>query len=220
MDASIVDAQGSGLTPESEGLRVPAGLDLMERLGASHWVVVYKARFEGDLIVLKVYTDAAADWYRRKLDKNVAVFEMMQNRKYRRVPELLPHTAKPLRVIGQDGRYTLAFMQEFVDGLTLEELGEVEGGIPGYLIRTGENLARVCEEKQIPGIDRFMNKCRFRREGNAWVPTMFDFKHPLPNDAGKQGRSSLLSRLGVGGARAGQAPGFLGIWQREQQRYA
>lgn len=220
MDDRHSEGQGSGLDPDTEGLRLPAGLELLERLGRSRWATVYRATFEGETIALKAYTDGAADWYRKKVDKNVAVFEMLQNRSFRQQPDLLPYTAKPLRVIGQDGKLSLCFLQEYVDGPTIDELGEREGSIPGYLIRTGENIARSCEEKGIEGIDQFMDKVRFQREGQAWVPRMFDFKH-VPTEARKKPArgGSLLSRLGFG-ARPGEPTGFLRDWVAAQRRYA
>jgi hypothetical protein len=160
---------------------------------------------------LKAYTDNAANWYRKKLDKNIAVFEMLQNRSYRAKPELLPYTAKPIRVIGQDGKASLCFLQEFVDGITLEELGRQHGRIPGYLMQTGESIARYCEENEVAGIDQFMEKVLFRNENNAWTPVMFDFKQ-IPAEPKKPAGPSFLSRLGIGARQDGPS-GFMKAWK-------
>lgn len=206
------------MTAEQMGLRLPPELELGERLGENRWQVVYRAHYQGEDIVVKAYSESGANWYRKKLDKNIGVFEMLQNRSYRAKPELLPFTAKPIRVIGQDGSMSLCFLQEFVDGLTLEELATQEGGVPGYLMQTGESIARMCEEKQIKGINEFMQGVRFRKTGNAWTPVMFDFRHIPAEPKGSNEKPSFLSRLGFGSRRQ-ETSGFMRDWEAIQRKH-
>ena len=61
---------------------------------------------------------------------------------------------------------------------------------------------------------------RFRKEGNAWVPMMFDFKHIPAEARKKQARGGgFLSRLGFG-AKPGEPTGFLLDWVEAQRRFA
>ena len=204
------------LDAEAEGLNLPSGIELVEKIGSGRAGTVYKARFQGEVVALKAYKASAADWYKKKLGKNIAIYEMMQNREFRKHKELVEYTAKPLRVIGQDGKCSLCFLQEFVDGITLEEFGEREGQFPGYLIRTGEMIARTCEEQSLAGIDEFMKGVKLRRTANAWTPVMFDFKH-VPSESAKNGGPSLLQRLGLN-RRDNRPKGFLGDWHVLSER--
>ncbi len=205
------------LDAAAEGLTLPPGIELLEKLGSGRAGSVFKAHYQGEVIALKAYKASAADWYKKKIGKNVAIYEMMQNREFRKHKELVDYTAKPLRVIGQDGSCSLCFLQEYVDGLTLEELGEQLGQFPGYLMRTGESIARTCEEKSLDGVDEFMKGVKFRQASNKnWSPVMFDFKH-VPSASGKNAGPGLLQRLGLN--RGGQGPkGFLGDWQALSDR--
>lgn len=203
---------------EAHGLQLPPELELGERLGKNRWQSVYRASYQGEAVVVKAYTESAATWYRKKLDKNIGVYEMLQNRAYRAREELLPYTAKPIRVIGQDGSCSLCFLQEFIDGPTLEELAAEEGKVPGYLLQTGEAIARVCEEKRIKGINEFMRGARFRKQGNAWVPVMFDFRHIPTEPAKPQTGGSFLSRLGFG-SRRHETTGFMKDWETVERKY-
>lgn len=212
MNETKTSAPDGGLSAEQQGLRLPPDLELLELVGQSRWARTYKAHYEGETIALRAYTDNAASWYRKKLDKNVAVFEMLQNRKFRAKPELLPYTAKPIRVIGQDGKQSLCFLQEFVDGLTLEELGRQQGGIPGYLLEIGQAIASYCEENQIAGIDQFMGHALFRKENKGWTPIMYDFKH-IPEEPKKPAGPSFLSRLGFGSRNSPATTGFMRDWR-------
>lgn len=200
------------MTAEQQGLHLPPDLELGERLGENRWQIVYRAHYQGEDIVVKAYSQSGAQWYRKKLDKNIGVYEMLQNRAYRAKPELLPFTAKPIRVIGQDGKYSLCFLQEFVDGPSLSELAASEGGVPGYLLQTGESIARTCEEKDIKGINEFMHGVRFRKEGNAWSPVMFDFRHIPAEPVQTREKGGLLSKLGIGRRRS-ETTGFMKDWE-------
>lgn len=210
------EPSSGGLDPKAEGLKLPPGLELIEKIGTGRAGTVYKATFQGETIALKAYKPSAADWYKKKLNKNIAVYEMMQNREFRKQPDLVAYTAKPIRVIGQDGKLSLCFLQEYVDGITLEELGERYGRLPGYLMKTGEAIARVCEEHSIKGVDDFMKGVKVRQSASTWIPVMFDFKH-IPTDRPKEVKPSLMQRLGLNKSAPVQ-PGFMGTWEALNQR--
>jgi len=211
MTQTTDDKAASGLDPAAEGLTLPEGIELLEKVGDGRAATVYKARFQGDIIALKAYKPNAAAWYKKKLGKNLAVYEMMQNRAFRKYPDLVNYTAKPLRVIGQDGKGSLCFLQEYVEGITLEALGERYGSIPGYLMKTGEMIARTCEEHSIKGVDDFMKGVRLRQNASTWVPVMFDFKH-IPSDRPQEVKPGFLQRIGLI-KRPPLPPGFMGEWE-------
>jgi len=200
-----------GIDPATEGLTLPDEIILLEKVGSGRAATVYKAQFQGETVALKAYKSNAASWYRKKLDKNIAVYEMMQNRAFRKHPDLVKYTAKPLRVIGQDGKASLCFLQEFIDGITLEQLGDRYGQIPGYLMRTGEAIARACDEHSIKGVDDFMQDVKLRQSASTWVPVMFDFKH-IPSDKPREVKQGFLQRIGLNKAPP-VPPGFMGEWE-------
>ncbi len=218
MDAQTQETQGPGITAAEAGLDLPTDIELIEKLGESKLSTVWKARHAGADVVVKAYSKRAESAWRKKLDKNIAVFEMLQNRAFRHQPDLVPYTAKPIRVIGQDGKYSLCFLQEYIDGVSLEDVARQEKGLPGAVIRTGETIARVCEEKKIPGVDQFMADVIVRRQGDNWVPVIHDFKHIPEEPRKKAAGSPLLARFGIG-SRPGDATGFLKEWQKISRRY-
>lgn len=210
------ESAAASLDPAAEGLTLPDGITLLEQIGKGRAATVYKAEFQGDVIALKAYKSSAASWYRKKLDKNIAVYEMMQNRAFRKHSDLVVYTAKPLRVIGQDGKSSLCFLQEYIDGITLDELGDRYGSIPGYLMRTGEMIARTCEERAIKGVDDFMKGALLRQNASTWLPVMFDFKH-IPSDRPQEVKPGFLQRIGLS-KRPPQKPGFMGEWEALNRR--
>jgi hypothetical protein len=211
MEEASKQTQGLSLSPESEGLTLPNDLELLEVIGTGKLCRVYKAMYQGEMVALKSYSQQAVTLYRKKLNKNIAVFEMLQNRAFRKVPELLPYTAKPVRVIGQDGKLSLCYLQEFVDGPTLEELVSQTGHFPGSLITTGEAIDRICEEQGVEGVDQFMEGVRVREHAGVWTPIMFDFKHfPLPRTS--SGNGGFFFRSLSLGKKGPPRKGFLKNW--------
>lgn len=216
MDDQHAPAQGSSITPETEGLSLPPGLELQEKLGESRMATVYKARFKGEDVVVKVYSEKAARWYKNKLNQNIAVFEMAQNRNFRKSPQLLPYTAKPIRVIGQDGNYSLCFLQEYIEGKTVEELAREMGGLPEGLMALGQKIAQVCEAEGLQGLNQFMKNTLLRDHAGQWTPVIHDFKH-VPIEATKKPGTSLLSRM-LGRPSSNEAE-FVRQWRAVSKKY-
>jgi hypothetical protein len=172
---------------------------------------VYRASFQGDVLALKAYHPDAVTWYRNRHGLNIAVHEMAQNRAYRQIPELLPYTAKPLRVIGQDGKVSLCFLQELVKGIPVEELGKRVDKMPEGLLEVGRRIARICSDHDLAGIDQFLRSTRVREHAGQWTPVIHDFKHVPVEPAKPQARPSILSRLGLGGRKSND-PAFVQHW--------
>ena len=212
MDNRSAEAQGPSLTPESEGLKLPPGLGLLRRVGAGRMCTVYQASFQGETVALKAYHPDAVTWFRNRHGLNMAVHEMAQNRAFRQVPELLPYTAKPIRVIGQDGSVSLCFLQEFIQGSTVEALASRLGKLPEALLEVSRRISRLCSDRGLQGLDQFMHSTLVREHAGQWTPVIMDFKH-LPVEAPdrtSQGKS-LLARLGLRGKNS-QDPEFIRHW--------
>lgn len=219
MDAQRIDTQGSGIDAASEGLDLPGDIQLIEKLGQSRINAVYRARYQGQDVAVKAYSNRAASAWRKKLDQNIAIYEMLQNRAFRQQPDLVPYTAKPIKVIGQDGKGSLCYLQAYVDGISLEELAQRENGLPGAIIRTGELIQRVCEDKGLQGVDQFLQNVKVVQQGDNWSPVVYDFKH-IPEESRKKPPVGvpLLARIGIG-AKPGAPAGFVKDWNRISRRY-
>lgn len=213
METTTREAQGPGLTPESEGLVLPPGITLLEKTGSGRSCTVYKVTFQGETLALKSYTKDAINWYRNKKGLNIAVHEMMQNRAFRHVPELLPYTAKPVRVVGQDGSCSLCFLQEFVVGISVADLAARLGKLPGGLYEAGRKIANLCAEKELAGIDQFLHNTLVREHAHTWTPVIHDFKHLAQHSPSKSSEGpSLLARLGLRSKNPDE-PAFIRHWR-------
>jgi predicted Ser/Thr protein kinase len=174
---------------ELGGINLPDTIELLEVAGRGTRSIVFKARFRDEIVALKVYRPDVAQAYREKHDLNIAVFEMSRNRKFRKVPELFPFSAKPVMVLGHDGKQTLCFMQEFIEGVTLEELGKSQGGLPASVLNVAHSIARYADEAGLEDLDLDYSNVMARRQDGQWLPVVHDFNR-VP--AEQSGRKALL----------------------------
>jgi hypothetical protein len=178
------------------GLRLPPDLEPLEVAGEGSQCIVFKAVYRGDMVAMKVYRPEAIERFRKKHKKNIAVYEMSRNRSFRKVPELLPFTAKPLTVMGHDGKCTLMFLQEFVEGITVEELARSNRGLPASVLEAGENIVRTAEMHELYMLELAVDNAMVRNQNGVWTPVLYDFNQP-PVEEKTSG--SIFSRAFGGG---------------------
>jgi len=160
---------------ELGGLRLPPQLEPISVAGEGRRSVTFKASFRGETVAMKVYRPEIIDTYKKKYDVNIAVFEMSRNRAFRKVPELLPFAAKPLSVLGHDGRHSLIFLQEFVDVTPLAELAGQQNGLPESVLEAGETIVRLAEMNELYDLDLEYGKTGARKIRGVWQPVIHDF---------------------------------------------
>ncbi len=160
---------------EVGGLRLPAGLEVLEVVGSGRRSITFKARQGGEVVALKVYRPQFIARYRKKYNVNIAVFEMSRNRALRKIPELVSFTARPIRVIGHDGQHSLCFMQEFIDGVPLPELAKQHKGLPVSVLRAGEQIVRLAAKAGLHDLDLYYKNVLARQVGGQWLPVLHDF---------------------------------------------
>jgi hypothetical protein len=160
---------------EVGGIRLPPDLEPLEVAGEGRRSITFRASHRGDIVAMKVYRPEFVEKYRKKFDVNIAVFEMSKNRRFRKIPELLPFAAKPLAVMGHDGKCTLMFLQEFISGIPLTELGERNKGLPDSVLEAGETIVRIAEMNELYDMDLFYKNVLVRKQHGVWLPVIHDF---------------------------------------------
>lgn len=178
---------------ELGGLRLPPDLEPLELVGKGRRAIVFRASYRGDAAAMKVYRPEFVEKFRKKHGTNIAVLEMSRNRKFRKIPELLPYTAKPLAVLGHDGRCTLMFLQEFIDGVRLTELGEKNKGLPESVLEAGETIVRIAEINELKDLNLDYRYVMVRQQSGVWKPVLYNFDHePRAEEKPKSRLSGLF----------------------------
>lgn len=137
--------------------------------------VVYRARYRGEPVAAKVYRPDFIRKYRDKYRVDIARFEMQRNRAVRDVPGLRDYTARPLAVIGGDGRHDLAFLQSFVEGIPLVRLGREHNGLPESLLTAGQMIVSRAEAAGLHDLDLYFRNILVQQRDGDWLPVLYDF---------------------------------------------
>jgi RIO-like serine/threonine protein kinase len=154
---------------------LPPDLEPGRRVGEGRRSVVYRARYRGQTVAAKVYRPEFIRKYREKYGVDIARFEMQRNRAVRDVEGLRVFTARPVAVVGGDGRYDLAFLQSYVEGIPLVQLGREQGGLPPALLEAGRAIVSRAEAAGLHDLDLYYRNILVHEQGGEWLPVLHDF---------------------------------------------
>lgn len=155
-------------------LSLPPGITLGERAGEGRRSVVYRGQFQDKTVAVKVYRPEFVKKYLSRYGVNIATFEMERNRAVFETPGLRPYAAAPVTVVG-GGQHALAFVQEFIEGLSLVELGRRDGGLPDSVLRAGADILRQADRAGLYDLDLYYRNILVRERDGQWLPVLHDF---------------------------------------------
>jgi MFS family permease len=166
---------GAAVEPNLEGLRLPPDITIGPVIGEGKRSITLRGVFHGEPVVLKVYRRQHVDKYRQRFSLNIAEFEYQRNLAFFSVDALRRFAAKPITVTGVDDSFSLCFIQELIEGITLTQLAEQMGCVPDETLRAGELIVRAAELEGLHDIDLTYDNILVRETESGWMPVIFDF---------------------------------------------
>ena len=133
---------------ESCILNLPDDISVSELIGEGGRAKVYRAVLSNKDVVVKVYNKDVADKYYEKYNVDIAQFEFDRNKSLFDISEIQEYVAEPLRVYPSSSQFTQSIIQEFVDGVILEDLIIELGCLPKEILDAGHMIVRNAEKKQ------------------------------------------------------------------------
>jgi ubiquinone/menaquinone biosynthesis C-methylase UbiE len=175
-DKWVVLAESGHTDPESLGIKlcdIPyADLKITEKLGEGKRSVVYRARWGGRDVGIKVYKPAAIANHARKHTLPLAEFEHLRNRAFFEARGLAKYVAEPLGYVVQPG-FQMS-LQEMVEGEVyyFAQREHADFISPRFMQELTE-LVRLTHQAKLYDIDlHAMNVMVDRHKGS---PKLFDF---------------------------------------------
>ena len=156
-------------------LVLPADVEIVEYLGSGGRSHVFRARFEDQDVVVKVYRDEAVAKYARRYGVDIAQFEYDRNLALYRIDSLRNHIARPYKVYPRDESYSQAMVQEHIGGKPLGDLIKQLGYLPPELLESGYRVIRTAEAAGIHDLDISTRNVRVIEDGGNWVLKLYDF---------------------------------------------
>jgi ubiquinone/menaquinone biosynthesis C-methylase UbiE len=175
-DKWVVLAEAGHVDPESLKIKLAdtayAGLEVTEKLGEGKRSVVYRARWQGREVGLKVYKPAAIARHARKHQLPLAEFEHRRNRAFFEARGMSKYVAEPLGFVVEPG-FQMS-LQECLDGEVyyFAQREHADFISPRFMDDLAE-LVTLSHEAKLYDIDlHAMNVMVDRRAGG---PKLFDF---------------------------------------------
>lgn len=175
-DKWVVLAEAGHVDPASLKVKLEgtqyAGLEVIDRLGEGKRCVVYRARWSGREVGLKVYKPAAMASHARKHKLPLAEFEYRRNKAFFDAPGMATYVAEPLGFVVEPG-FQMS-LQECVDGeVYYFAQREQADFISPRFMEDLANLVKLSHEAKLYDIDlHAMNVMVDKRTGS---PKLFDF---------------------------------------------
>jgi hypothetical protein len=162
---------------ELGGIRLPDDFELLDVAGQGSCAITFRAAHRGETVAVKAYRPRVAERYRKNHDLNIAVYEMSRNREFRKDQSLFPFSARPIMVLGHDGRLSLCFVQEYIEGTPLTELAPRNRGVPASVLDAGKTIVGAAEKAGLEELDLDYRNVILREQKGRWLPVIHDFNH-------------------------------------------
>lgn len=160
---------------ESGILNLPDDISVSELIGEGGRAKVYRAVLSNKDVVVKVYNKDVADKYYEKYNVDIAQFEFDRNKSLFDISEIQEYVAEPLRVYPSSSHFTQSIIQEFVDGVILEDLIKELGCLPKEILDAGHLIVRNAEKNKIHDLDISAGNLKINKICDVWKPKLYDF---------------------------------------------
>ena len=157
-------------------LTLPNEIEIIQALGSGRRSQVYLANYHDRQVVVKMYKQEYIDKYQSQYKVSIGEFEFVRNKTAYETETLTKYIAEPIALFGPQEGYDLVFVQEYVNGIWLEDLIEQVRGLPKEVLEAGYKIVEQAAKIGLYDLD--IPPGNIRLEKNAageWIPRLFDF---------------------------------------------
>lgn len=157
-------------------LELPNDIEIIYELGSGRRSQVYLAKYLGKDAAVKVYKTEYVQKYQNRYKVNIGEFEFQRNKIAAQVSAISEYIAQPYRLLQPKDGYTLAFVQEYVDGIWLEDVIEKTKGLPQELLEVGYFIVREAAKVGLYDLDIPPGNIRVKQNSQGkWYLKLYDF---------------------------------------------
>ncbi len=157
-------------------LPLPKEINIKNSLGEGRRSQVFLADYLEQQVVVKVYKQAYIEKYQSQYKVNIGEFEFSRNMLAYQTDMLKQYVAKPYQLIKPEQGYVLAFVQEYIEGIWLEDLMQQCRGLPKEVLRAGYDIVKHAAKVGLYDLDIPPGNIRLVKDTKGvWVPKLYDF---------------------------------------------
>ena len=157
-------------------LVLPTEIDIIQELGSGRRSKVYLANYYDKKVALKVYKQEYIEKYQFQYKVNIGEFEFARNKIAFESSALTKYVAEPYKVLSPEQGYDLAFIQEYVDGIWLEDLMSQSHRLPEEVLKAGYYIVEQAAKVGLYDLDIPPGNILLRQNASGeWLPKLYDF---------------------------------------------
>lgn len=157
-------------------LKLPDDLQLTSKLGVGRRSWVYLANQAGTEVIVKVYKPEYIEKYASQYAVSIGEFEYTRNLTLFNVDSVRKYVAQPYRLLRPQDGYSLALVQEYVNGTLLLDLLQELRYLPDEILEVGYLLVKQAARHKLYDLDISPGNIQVVQDENGqWHPKLYDF---------------------------------------------
>ncbi len=159
-----------------QDLALPAEIEVRKKLGRGRRSEVYLARYQEQVVVVKVYKPDFIEKYRQRYGVDIGEFEFERNSKAYSSNLMAPYIARPYRLLRAEEGFTPALVQEYVDGVWLLDLMKRLRCLPEEILEAGYLIVSEAAKLNLYDLDISPGNIQVLQNNDGkWFPKLYDF---------------------------------------------
>ena len=155
---------------------LPKEIKICHELGSGRRSHVYLAKYYDRDVAVKVYKQEYIDKYQNQYKVNIGKFEYQRNKTAYDDSILAQYIAKPYRLFLPEDGYSLALVQEYVDGKWLMDYMDETKTLPTEVLQAGYLIVEEAARLEMYDLDISLGNIRIQQcASGKWQPKLYDF---------------------------------------------
>lgn len=157
-------------------LSLPDDIQICDELGSGRRSHVYLAKYLDKDVAVKVYKQKYIEKYQKQSKVNIGEFEFNRNKRAYDDQMLKKFIAKPYRLLMPADGYSLALVQEYVEGKWLKQHMEETGSLPAEVLQAGYIIVEEAARLGMYDLDISLGNIMIQQDADGkWLPKLYDF---------------------------------------------
>jgi hypothetical protein len=178
-------------------LNLPAEIKLGKLLGKGRRCTAFAAEYAGEQVAVKTYRIEAMTKCQHRYGMTAPAFEHSRNSDLYGIEAIRRFIARPIAVFGEGDGYSHAFIQQLVEGISLNTLIEQLGAVPPETVAALQTVVNEAHGAGLYDLDLGPKNIRVRGTSEGWQPMLFDFNMLPQYLATRSPVAVLLYKVGV-----------------------
>ncbi len=158
------------------GLVLPDDIKVTATLGSGRRSEVYLATYNDRTVIVKAYKSEYIEKYRSQYKVDIGEFEFNRNKVAYNCEKISMYVAEPYQLLRPEDGYSLALVQEYIEGTWLLDLLKQLGRLPTEILEAGYLIVKEAAKLDLYDLDISPGNIKVLQDPSGlWYPKLYDF---------------------------------------------